>query len=138
MNSPIADEIRPGPSSSHSEIQAENELGGSVGSNSGSTGSDAGAAQYPAAQDQSAPLPLDPNIPGVTDTVDRLTAPVTSIVDETTAGLSSSVDAIVNELNGLTGEVPAAPSVEIDTPPIPALPELPLPTPTIPALPLLP
>jgi RNA polymerase sigma-70 factor (ECF subfamily) len=138
MNSPIADEIRPGPSSSHSEFQAENELGGSVGSNSGSTGSDAGAAQYPAAQDQSAPLPLDPNILGVTDTVDRLTAPVTSIVDETTADLSSSVDAIVDELNGLTGEVPAAPSVEIDTPPIPALPELPLPTPTIPALPLLP
>ena len=138
MNSHIADEIRPGPSSIHSEIQAENEFGGSVGSNSGSTGSDAGAAQYPAAQDQSAPLPLDSNIPGVTDTVDRLTAPVTSIVDETTGGLSSSVDAIINELNGFTGEVPAAPSVEIDTPPIPALPELPLPTPTIPALPLLP
>jgi RNA polymerase sigma-70 factor (ECF subfamily) len=137
MNSPIADELRPGPST-HSEIQAENQPGGSTGSNSGSTGTEAGAAQYPATQDQSAPLPLDPIIPGVTDTVDQLTAPVTSIFDQTTADLSSSLDAIVDELEGLTGEVPAAPPIEIDTPPIPTLPELPLPTPTIPALPLLP
>ena len=138
MNSPIADEIRPGPSSTHSEIQAENQSGGSIGSNVGSTGTDAGATQNSAAQDQSAPFPLDPNIPGVTDTIDQVTTPVTSIVDQTTADLSSSLDAIVDELEGITGEVPAVPPVEIDIPPIPTLPELPLPTPTIPALPLLP
>jgi len=135
MNSPIADEIRPGPSSSHSEIQAENELGGSMGSNSESNGTEAGAVQYPAAQDQSAPFPIDPSIPGVTDTVGQLTAPVTSIVDQTTADLSQSVDGIINELEGVTGEVPAVPPLPVSTPALPTLP--PLPTPTIPPLPLL-
>ena len=136
MNSPIADEILPDPSSTHSEIQAETQPGGSTGSNFSSTGTEAGAAQYPAAQDQDAAFPLDPNIPGVTDTVNQLTAPVTSIVDQTTSDLSSSLDAIVNELEGVTGEVPAVPPLPVSTPALPTL--APLPTPTIPPLPPLP
>jgi RNA polymerase sigma-70 factor (ECF subfamily) len=145
MNSPIADEIRPGPSSSHSEIQTgdsalptQDQPGASMTSDSTGTGADDDAPQVPAAEDQSGPLPLDPTIPGVTDTVDQLTAPVTSVVDETTADLNRSVDAILHDLEAITGEVPAVPPVEIDTPTIPTLPALPLPTPTIPSLPLLP
>ena len=136
MNSPIADEIRPGPSSTYFEHQTENQPGGSTGSNSGWTATEADTGQHPEQQSLSGPLPLDPNIPGVTDTVEQLTAPVTAIVDQTTTDLSQSIDAIVDELDGLTGEVPAVPPLPVSTPALPTLP--PLPTPTIPPLPPLP
>jgi len=137
MNSPIADEIRPGPSSSHSEMQAENQPGGSAPSLSDSSGAHAEAAQNPVGQNPDAPLPLDPNlIPGATGTVDDLTAPIASIIGETANDLNQSVDVIVSELDAVTGEVPAVLPVPVDTPAIPTLP--PLPTPTFPPLPPLP
>jgi RNA polymerase sigma-70 factor (ECF subfamily) len=139
VNSPIADEIRPGGSIPVSERQAAG--GGPVDNiQVDPLSNEAAGAQLPADVQPNSPADAGLADPSTTQSLNELTMPVISIVDQTTTDLAGTVGTLIEEIEQTTGPLPTVPPLPLETPANPTVPSLPTipPVPSIPPLPTVP